>query len=49
MCFRIFVVVYSYKKDSSGRKWYYVKTSDGKKGYMFAEYVKITNGKVSEQ
>ena len=43
------LTVYSYKKDSSGRKWYYVKTSDGKKGYMFAEYVKITNGKVSEQ
>ena len=42
------LVVYSYKKDSNGKKWYYVKTSDGKKGYMYAEYVKVT-GKVDEQ
>ncbi len=38
------LVVYYFIKDSSGRKWYFVKTSDGKKGYMFAEYVKITEG-----
>ena len=43
------LTIYSYKKDSNGKKWYYVKTSDGKKGYMFAEYVKVTNGKVNEQ
>jgi len=42
------LIVYSYKKDSNGKKWYYVKTSDGKKGYMYAEYVKVT-GKVSEE
>lgn len=43
------VTISWYEKDSSGRKWYYVKTSDGKKGYMFAEYVKVTNGKVSSK
>ena len=43
------VTIYYYKKDSSGRKWYYVKTSDGKTGYMFAEYVKVTSGKVGEK
>ena len=44
------LTIYYYKKDTSGRKWYYVKTSDGKTGFMFAEYIKITNGvKVSEK
>ena len=43
------LTIYWYEKDSSGKKWYYVKTSDGKKGYMFAEYVKVTNGKVGEK
>ena len=43
------LTIYYFKKDSSGRKWYYVKTSDGKTGYMFAEYVKVTSGKVSEK
>ena len=43
------VVIYYYVKDSSGRKWYYVKTSDGSKGYMFAEYVKVTSGKVNSK
>ena len=41
------VTIYHYEKDSSGKKWYYVKTSDGKKGYMYAEYVKVTSGKVN--
>lgn len=40
------VTISWYEKDKNGKKWYYVKTSDGKKGYMFAEYVKVTNGKV---
>ena len=40
------LIVYFYVHDSAGRKWYSVKTSDGKKGYMFASYVKITEGKV---
>lgn len=43
------VTIYWYEKSSSGSKWYYVKTSDGKKGYMFADYVKVTSGKVSEK
>ena len=41
------LTIYWSTKDSGGKKWYYVKTSDGKKGYMFAEYVKVTNGKVT--
>ena len=41
------VTIYYYEKDTSGKKWYYVKTSDGKKGYMYAEYVKVTSGKVN--
>lgn len=40
------LIVYFYVHDSAGRKWYSVKTSDGKKGYMFAQYVKITSGTV---
>jgi SH3 domain protein len=43
------LTIYWYEKNSSGGKWYYVKTSDGKKGYMYAEYVKVTSGKVSEK
>ncbi len=35
------VTILSSSKDSSGKTWYYVKTSDGKKGYMYAEYIKI--------
>lgn len=31
---------------SKDGKWYYVKTSEGKKGWMYAEYVKVTAGKV---
>ena len=38
-----------YVKDSDGKKWYYVKTPDGKKGYMYANYVKVTSGKVGEK
>ncbi len=41
--------IFYYKKDGSGRKWYYVKTSDGKTGFMFAEYIKVTSGKVNEK
>ena len=41
------LTIYHYVKDSAGKKWYYVKTSDGNKGYMFAEYVKVTKGKVN--
>lgn len=40
------LVVYFYVHDGAGRKWYSVKTSDGKKGYMFAAYVTITEGVV---
>ncbi len=40
------LVIYFYVHDSAGRKWYNVKTSDGKKGYMFAAYVTITEGTV---
>jgi uncharacterized protein YgiM (DUF1202 family) len=43
------LTIYYYKKDSSGRKWYYVKTSDGRTGYMFADYIKVTSGKVGEK
>ena len=35
------VTIISSAKDSSGKSWYYVKTSDGKKGYMYAEYIKV--------
>lgn len=35
------VTIMSSAKDSSGKTWYYVKTSDGKKGYMYAEYIKV--------
>ena len=35
------VTILSSAKDSSGKTWYYVKTSDGKKGYMYAEYIKV--------
>lgn len=35
------VTIIKTEKDSSGKSWYYVKTSDGKKGYMYAEYIKI--------
>lgn len=39
------VVTIFYK--SKDGNWYYVKTkSDGKKGWMYAEYVKVTAGKV---
>ncbi len=31
---------------SKDGNWYYVKASDGKKGWMYAEYVKVTAGKV---
>lgn len=41
------VTISWYEKDSNGKKWYYVKTSDGKKGYMYADFVKITSGKVN--
>ena len=41
------LTIYWSEKGKDGKKWYYVKTSDGKKGYMFAEYVKVTNGKVT--
>jgi uncharacterized protein YgiM (DUF1202 family) len=40
------VTIYHSEKDKSGKKWYYVKTPDGNKGYMFASYVKVTKGKV---
>ena len=40
------LIIYFYVHDTLGRKWYNVKTSDGKKGYMFAQYVKITSGTV---
>lgn len=43
------LTVYWFTKGKDGKKWYYVKASDGKKGYMFAEYVKITSGKVGEK
>lgn len=35
------VTIIKTEKDSSGKSWYYVKTSDGKKGYMYAEYIKV--------
>ncbi|MBQ5991356.1 MAG: SH3 domain-containing protein [Clostridia bacterium] len=41
------LTIYWSEKGKDGKKWYYVKTSDGKKGYMFAEYVKVTSGKVT--
>ena len=43
------LTIYYYKKDGSGRKWYYVKTSDGRTGYMFADYIKVTSGKFGEK
>jgi len=35
------VTITSSAKDSNGKTWYHVKTSDGKKGYMYAEYIKV--------
>ena len=35
------VTIIKSEKDSSGKTWYYVKTPDGKKGYMYAEYIKV--------
>lgn len=35
------VTILKSEKGSDGKTWYYVKTSDGKKGYMYAEYVKV--------
>lgn len=35
------VTIIKSEKDSNGKTWYYVKTPDGKKGYMYAEYVKV--------
>ena len=35
------VTILGTEKDSAGKKWYHVKTSDGKKGYMYAEYIKV--------
>ena len=35
------VTIISSAKDSNGKTWYYVKTSDGKKGYMYAEGIKV--------
>ena len=35
------VTILKTEKGSDGKNWYYVKTSDGKKGYMLAEYIKV--------
>lgn len=40
------LTVYCYVKDSHNRKWYYVKSSDGKTGFIFADYVTIVSGTV---
>ena len=39
------VTIFKTEKDSSGKSWYYVKTPDGKKGYMYAEYIKVNKKK----